>query len=723
MEEKFAHFFSKDQIKAICKKSKRGIRWEKNTVKKALQVRFATGSTGYKALQDMGIPLPDIRTLQRKVQFIKMEPGILEEVFDMLKLKAGGLTEMEKECVLTLDEMAITPSIELHLGTGKLYGDVTLPGHTGVATHACVFMLAGSTTRWKQVVAYHYSGNSTNGAVYKSIIVNIIEKAASIGLHVVNVTTDMGSPNRAMWKAFGVNHNNTFVSHPTRPDRKLYFMPDVPHLVKNLKSALVRGQTFTLPPDIVEKENLSSNEVAICPLKDLVDFQEGMALKIAPNMSSKILKPTHFDKMKVGPAMHVFSKATSAALRYMVEQEQRPTTYQTTAWFLEQVDHWFDIMSSRHPVMALSRHKLEEYQKAIKFLQDMMQLFRGLKIGQTGSWKPVQTGIVMATSTILSIQQDMLAQGHMFVLTSRFTQDCLENLFSCIRQRNPVPTPVQFHQALKSISVGQFLTTVKTGSYQEDDSILLADFLDPNAGDSSPGMRLEELMEHGDAPELTKTETCALYHLTGYIVHKVIKHSNICNDCQSAIKHNGNSPEGEHSILLKLKEFKPGVLCRPSQDAFDVVHQLEMMFRAKTSASIMALPNAIDLLEKEASHLDSKLPSCHDLQKKISNRYIRLRLRIAAKDIWAKRKKVLSGDGHLGSKSQTKRAKMSQQNHQTSRATTSRPLPNIMIVAMQELGLTFAPIEVQPPAMASYSLASPLSPTDLQQYPFSTKES
>lgn len=62
----------------------------------------------------------------------------------------------------------------------------------------------------------------------------------------------------------------------------------------------------------------------------------------------------------------------------------------------------------------------------------------------------------MATSSILSIQQDMLAQGHMFVLTSRFTQDCLENLFSCIRQRNPVPTPVEFQQALKSISVGQF---------------------------------------------------------------------------------------------------------------------------------------------------------------------------------------------------------------------------------------------------------------------------
>ena len=105
------------------------------------------------------MPLPSIRTLQRRMQKIKFQPGVLEEVFSFLKLKAEAMSEMEKECVLTLDEMAITPSVELHLGTGQLYGDVTLPEHTGPATHACVFMLAGTSTRWKQVVAYHYSGN------------------------------------------------------------------------------------------------------------------------------------------------------------------------------------------------------------------------------------------------------------------------------------------------------------------------------------------------------------------------------------------------------------------------------------------------------------------------------------------------------------------------------------------------------------------------------------
>ncbi len=39
-----------------------------------------------------------------------MEPGVLVEVYDMLKLKVDGFAEVERECVLTLDETAITPN-------------------------------------------------------------------------------------------------------------------------------------------------------------------------------------------------------------------------------------------------------------------------------------------------------------------------------------------------------------------------------------------------------------------------------------------------------------------------------------------------------------------------------------------------------------------------------------------------------------------------------------
>ena len=37
-------------------------------------------------------------------------------------------------------------------------------------------------------MAYHYSGNSTNGTEYKPISIVITQRAASIGLHVLDVT-------------------------------------------------------------------------------------------------------------------------------------------------------------------------------------------------------------------------------------------------------------------------------------------------------------------------------------------------------------------------------------------------------------------------------------------------------------------------------------------------------------------------------------------------------
>lgn len=58
--------------------------------------------------------------MQRKMQCVKCEPGLLTEIFTFLKLKEDGLTDLERKCALSLDEMSITPSVELHMLTGKL---------------------------------------------------------------------------------------------------------------------------------------------------------------------------------------------------------------------------------------------------------------------------------------------------------------------------------------------------------------------------------------------------------------------------------------------------------------------------------------------------------------------------------------------------------------------------------------------------------------------------
>lgn len=43
------------------------------------------GSNGYNELLNYHLPLPSERTLRRKKEGINFEPGILEDVFDILK--------------------------------------------------------------------------------------------------------------------------------------------------------------------------------------------------------------------------------------------------------------------------------------------------------------------------------------------------------------------------------------------------------------------------------------------------------------------------------------------------------------------------------------------------------------------------------------------------------------------------------------------------------------
>ena len=56
-----------------------------------------------------------------------------------------------------------------------------------------------------------------------------------------------------------------------------------------------------------------------------------------------------------------------------------------------------------------------------------------------------------------------------FLLTSHFTQDCLENLFSTVRSKNPIPIALGFLRSLRLITVAQFSKSSKFGSYEVDD--------------------------------------------------------------------------------------------------------------------------------------------------------------------------------------------------------------------------------------------------------------
>jgi hypothetical protein len=61
-----------------------------------------------------------------------------------------------------------------------------------LATHALAFMLAGVTKRWKQVVAYEFTGNSFSANEFHDKVASILKKCTEIGLTVKVFISEMG---------------------------------------------------------------------------------------------------------------------------------------------------------------------------------------------------------------------------------------------------------------------------------------------------------------------------------------------------------------------------------------------------------------------------------------------------------------------------------------------------------------------------------------------------
>lgn len=669
--------FAEDQL--VCmerrslgtSKSDHGLRWTNKTVRQGLKLRFACGQSGYNALIEQKFPLPSVRTLQRRTQDIEFESGILHDVFSMMSLKSECMSPQDRLCCLLLDEMALTSGKFYDSSSDSLVGHVTLPDHSGDASKALVVMLGGIATRWKQTVAYYYTGNSTNGVVYADIIKKVIHEASKIGLKVVAVTCDMGAPNLAMWRAFGVNVGRdsswtTSIPNPSWEGEALSFLADRPHLLKNIRASLGNGNEFRIPEDIRVKANLPQGNVSLKHVQKLVEFDSKNNLRLVPKLDLKTLNPSHFDKMNVGASLRVLDHATAHGLRYCVKNHGFPPECLVTAWFIDKIRTWFDIVCSRSITMALSKFNGQKYHEALQVLREVKGIFLNMEIvGKNGkiSWKPIQTGLVMTTMSILDLQECLLnEEGLEFILCSRFSQDALENLFSLVRSKSPTPNSREFKFYLRAIALAQFMTEKKNSNYQHDEGEFLADFLDVRK--LSKSQPTTTLLLFDDVlttmSPLHQTESDILEYVSGWVIERVFKLCKSCEGCETEWV-SPTVPENACNFI-KYKDYTGKSLVYPSEWAMEQVFRpAEILFRQGLTQGLMQKGNQIHSLKESYGSVNNPvcLATCdHNLLPKMLSRFFRLRIRSNCRQEKEKadrnNKKRRSGQG-MASKSQKMR--------------------------------------------------------------------
>lgn len=143
-----------------------------------------------------------------------------------------------------------------------------------------------------------------------------------------------------------------------------------------------------------------------------------------------------------------------------------------------------------------------------------------------------------------------------FILTSRFTQDCIENLFSQIRLKHVIPYPLQFMQDLKLISLAMFMKNINTSSYDNDERNYLTGFLEYVKDKSNKKQKDKCIVEynnnvlnintlpafHPHIIQLFNLELNSLYNIAGYIIISISRNCKLCIECLFSV--------GSKSILL-----------------------------------------------------------------------------------------------------------------------------------------------------------------------------
>ncbi|CAH1382772.1 unnamed protein product [Tenebrio molitor] len=142
-------------------------------------------------------------------------------------------------------------------------------------------MLAGVSTRWKQIVAYDFTANSYNSSEAYERLKGILMKAHEIGITVRAIVSDMGPQNRSLWKLLNIvagKHNviSNSIPHPCLSNERLLVVPDPVHIYKNIAAALTKGYSFVLGDSIVRNINCNIASFQLNPSKNFMSLKKMM---------------------------------------------------------------------------------------------------------------------------------------------------------------------------------------------------------------------------------------------------------------------------------------------------------------------------------------------------------------------------------------------------------------------------------------------------------------
>lgn len=557
-------------------KAPRGRRYTETMKELGLSVFFRSPSA-YRFTKTF-FQLPSLRTLRRMTEKWKFHVGIVKNLFKALEMKMSSLKEHEKVCFLIADEMSLKTHLFYNISADEIIGfhDTGITRNTDAANNVLVIMARGVYSPWKQPLAYYFLHSTCPPKEFNKIINDIVTNLTNIGANVIGLTTDMGSDFTSFCRYKKVSKETPFFYVG---DKKLYYLHDVPHLLKAIRNNLMEK-------DFLDEDG---NPIHWSYIVDLYNVCKDHDFQLAPKLKEIHIEPKNFDKMKVKYAAQVFSATVAAAIKTLVALHVLPHEAIYTAHFIEKINNLFDILNSSTVATA---YRASEDQ--VNTLQKGLILFDCLRVIQTKkNYKDVTNtmkfikGWQMTIKGVIMLFNDL---NRDFLFTRRLNQDCLENFFGSLRNKNgnvKNPTPIQFIKAYKKLFCLKYVMSSDGSNCADDFDTFFAKMTEFSENAANTSGEREHIFDSTtpdvlfigkvDYYNLTLPEENGFRYVCGYLLKKCFKiHS--CPTCKmyaySNLFYTQETMYITHKSFGDPSEVDSG-LCNPPQQFIDYIRNLE----------------------------------------------------------------------------------------------------------------------------------------------------
>ena len=308
-------------------------RYDPALIRWCLMINFHSPAAYRSMLLSNHLLLPSERLLRTYTSPLTVTTGLSNERESYFSTAASSLNKLQKNVALIVDEMYIKS--EVSYGSGKLHGFADNSNDTVPATTMLTIIVQSLCGNYRDVVAF-FPVKCLTGDDQTRYLKEAIFVLEHVGFSVCCIICDNSKVNRVTMKNFAVviDGDNVVVDpkHPVDSNRNIVFIIDPCHLLKCIRNNWLNKGLF----------KIENADVSFDLIKRLFKEDQKRTVKLAPQLTVKVVSPTSTERQCVRYAAALFSPAISSALEvYASSDHQLFNNADSVVQFLKRINQFW----------------------------------------------------------------------------------------------------------------------------------------------------------------------------------------------------------------------------------------------------------------------------------------------------------------------------------------------------------------------------------------------